>query len=268
MTGGVALPLEPVMLRLITIGLILNFAHSLFGQDSARFSHLVQLRLGVNQLRDENLHPKTSTGTLTELVYGIEKVNQRWQQFQFSLGYSRPRTELEDVAKTVNLRIHASYNYTYPLVWRTKVRYHLGPEAALAYTATFFPNWDDSHLYWANYLSVGIRNNLLVPMRHQKQWVTSLSLPLFSVFSRPELYRLYKIDDTSAGGIITSLHSNLSPAHLINVFYVKLNTEIRYPVFQHQTQAFSYRFEYLRVKDNSSAVFKQIIHQVGITFFL
>lgn len=254
--------------RQLLIGWLWIHAFALYAQDSSRFVHLVQLRFGINQVKDENLHPKVSTGTVTELTYGFEKQRDRWKQFYFTLGYSRPKTELEDVAKTVNLMIRLGYAHTFQLVKKDRLQYYLGPEATLAYTTVYFPNWDESHFYWANYLGVGVRNNVVVPLKNDKRWVTSITLPFFALYSRPDLYRLYKIEDTSAEGIIRDFNSNITPAHLTNVFYVKLNTEIRFPVFRHKTQALGYRFDYLRMKENDSRNFKQSIHELAITFFL
>lgn len=255
-------------MRHLLIGWLWVHTFALYAQDSSRLVHLVQLRFGINQVKDENLHTKASTGTITELTYGFEKQRSRWQQFNFTLGYSRPKTELEDIAKTVNGKVRFDYAYTFRLVKNDRLKYYLGPEASLAYTVVYFPNWDDSHFYWANYLGVGVRNNIVMPLKNNKQWVTSVTLPFFAVYSRPDLYRLYKIEDTSAEGIIRSFNSNITPAHLSNVFYLKLNTEIRFPVFRRKTQALGYRFNYLRMKDSDSKTFKQSIHELGITFFL
>jgi hypothetical protein len=254
-------------MRGLVIALV-TAANSLFAQDSSRISHIISAQFGINQVKDENLHGKVSTGTIAEFGYGGELWKDNWQQYYLTFGYSRPKTQFEDVSKSANLRLDLGYAYTLKVVHRSTFRYYLGPDIGLAYSACFYPNWDDSHLYWADYLSLGLRNNFRVDLKKEKQWVTSISLPLFSVYSRPEHSRLYKIDDTTVGGIAQNLNSNITPAHLTNTFYIKLNTEVRFRVFQNKRQAFGYRFSYLRVKENDASPFKQIIHEFGISLFL
>ena len=236
--------------------------------DSARTRHFIALRFGLNQIREENLHPKVSTGTLTELSYGFEKQNKRLQRFQLSLGYSRLKTSLEDLSKSINLKLNISYSYNFRLVKSRKFNYYLGPEANLSYTACFLPNWDDSHLYWADYLSVGAKNIFSVSLKNKKEWVTDVSIPLFSVFSRPELHRLYKIDETDFAGIVHNLNSHITAAHLTNVFFVHLQTEYRFPVFHNKTQAFTFLFDWLRVRHDDGNPFYQLSYQLGIKFIL
>jgi hypothetical protein len=237
-------------------------------KDSTETMHIIALRFGVNQIKDENLNTKVSTGTLTEFSYGFEKRTASWQKFHLTLGYSRLKTQVEDLSKSVNLKLNTGYSMSFKIVQGNNFKYYLGPEANIAYDGCFFPNWDDSHLYWADYFSVGVRNIFSVKLKNKNEWVTDVSIPLFSVFSRPELYRLYKIDDTDFGGIVHNLNSDLTAAHLTNVFFFHLQTEYRFPVFKNKTQAFTYSFEWLRVKNNDGNPFSQLSHQIGIKFFI
>jgi hypothetical protein len=93
--------------HLIPALLFILFAVGLNAQtpNSLRMNHSVGFRFGINQVKDENLHPKVSTGTITEFSYGFEKKRENLQRFQFMLGYSRLRTELEDMSKSVDFLI-------------------------------------------------------------------------------------------------------------------------------------------------------------------
>lgn len=239
--------------------------HRGFAQDSTM--QVVSVRFGINQLKEENLLPKVSTGTATTFGYGFEINRKNLQQFAFNFTYSRLKTKVEDLSKTINLLINAQYSTNFRLVNRKGLAYYLGPQATLNYNWAYFPNWDDSHFYWGNYLSVGI-SNVLVVKHKQNSWVTTLSLPLFSVFSRPELYRLYKIDRLDAGGIISGLHSHIKAAHLTNVLYASFATEYRFPAFKSKQHAFVYSFDYSRVKDNNSNPLNQITHRIGLKLYL
>ena len=237
-------------------------------KDPSRTWHNLSLQFGVNQIRDENLHPKVSTGTITEFSYGFEKRRKNWQKFHLTLGYSRLKTKLEDLSKTINLKINLGYSNGFRLTHGAKFLYYLGPEVTLAYNDSYLPNWDDSHFYWADYLSVGVRNSFWVKVKSRSEWVSDISVPLFSVFSRPDLYRLYKIDDTSFGGMLGNLNSNITAAHLTNVFFVLFRTEYRFPVFKNQVQAFTYSFEWVRVRHDDGNPYNQLSNQIGIKFYL
>jgi len=236
--------------------------------DSLKAQHFLALQMGINQVKDENLHPKVSSGIGMQVSYGFEKQKRNLQQFEFVLGYSRLKTGLEELSKTVNVRIKADYSLNFGLIEHETYSLLLGPEMVLDYNVSYFPNWDDSHLYWADYLSIGVNTILPVKLRKEKEWITYLSFPLFSVFSRPEQYKLYKIDKTDVGGIISNLNSHITAAHLTNVFHVRLKTEYRFPAFAHGREAFYYAFEWVRVRDDDGLPFQKIIHQVGIKFFL
>ncbi len=230
--------------------------------------HHISLSFGINQIADENLHPKVSTGTITQLNYGFEKKKNTWKQFDFTLGYSRLKTKLEDLSKSINLKLNLHYSHTFHAVHKGNFNYYIGPELRLAYSASYLPNWDDSHLYWANYLAIGVSNNVAFRFKNKCEWVNAASFPLFSVFSRPELYRLYKIDNTSFGGITRSLNSNITAAHIINVFYIRFQSEYRFPVFTNKKEAFTFSAEWLRVKHNDGYPFRQLCYQVGLKLFL
>lgn len=257
-----------IFLFLISLQLLLSVTSTAQDADSVDIKHSIALQFGVNKIKDENLHPKLSTGTITELSYGFEKRKENLQLLNFTIAYSRFKTKYEDLSKSINLGLSLSYSYNFQISKKSKFTYWLGPEANLEYNACYFPNWDDSHLYWANYLSLGVKNVFSFDLKNDKRWISSLSFPLFSVFSRPDLYRLYKIDETDFAGIVDNLHSNITAAHLVNVFYVKFQTEIRFPVFKTKQEALFYSFEWIRVKHDEGNPFQQLSHQIGIKFLL
>jgi len=246
------------------------FATGIFAQpvDSTKLQHMVSFQLGFNQVKDENLHPKTSSGLASQVSYGFEKQKKHFHHFEFALAYSRLKTEQEELSKTVDLRLRLEYTLDFKVVDHPAFLYRLGPDIVLDYNGSFFPNWDDSHLYWADYLSIGIKNTLQVPFHDQREWRTTVAFPLFSVFSRPELYRLYKIDETDAAGIISNLNSDITAAHLTNVFHLRFQTEYRFPVFRQSRESLFYTFEWVRVRNDEGFPFQKLVHAIGIKFFL
>lgn len=259
---------NPMLNKAISAFLLAICTTLALGQDSTQSYHGLELSFGINQTKEENLHPKVSTGTITRISYAFEKRKKVWHQFHFTLGHSRLKTQLEDLSKSIHLQLNTAYSWNYPLVQKRRVKYYLGPEASIAWNAAFYPNWDDSHLYWADCYSVGARNGVSIELKNETEFASFLSIPLFSVFSRPELYRLYKIDDTDFSGILRNLNSNLTPAHLVNVFYIRWQTEYRFPVFKGKRQAFTYHLEYNRVKHDTGNTFSRLLHQIGIKLFL
>ena len=255
--------------NLFAILLLLVLVNPLSAQDTSAFYHIIFLQTGVNQVKDENLHPKVSTGTMLELSYGFEssRKKNRISEFHFDLGYSRLRTSFEDLSKSLNLKLKFSYSQSLQVWKQNNFRYLLGPEINLAYNIFYFPNWDDSHLYWADYLSLGPKNVFILRVHDKNAWISSLSFPLFSVFSRPEPYRLFKIDDTSAEGIAKELNGNCT-ATLSRVFFTRIQTEYRFPILKNKLEAVSYTFEYVRVKSKTGRAFQQLNHEIGLKIFL
>lgn len=105
--------------------------------DSAKANQFISLQFGLNKIKDENLLPKVSTGTITELSYGFEKRKTNLQQFHFTVGYSRLKTEFEDLSKTANLELNMDYNLGYQLAQKNNFTYYLGPEMRLSYNACY-----------------------------------------------------------------------------------------------------------------------------------
>jgi hypothetical protein len=236
--------------------------------DIIRSDHVIGIQFGVNQIKEENLHSKVNRGTSTELFYAFEKRRQVWNQFQFTIGYSRLKTGLEDLSKTINLKLDFDYSLNFSVAGKRNMKYYVGPAARVMYNVSFYPNWDDSHLYWADYYALGVNNILFVQLENENQWVTSLSFPLFSIFSRPDLYREYKIDDTDFAGIVRNLNSDLAPAVVTNLFYVRFRTEYRVPIFNDKQQGFTFSTDYSVVRKDGGNAFSQLCYQVGINIRL
>jgi hypothetical protein len=117
-------------------------------------------------------------------------------------------------------------------------------------------------------MAFGAQGLVRVKVKRANAWLTSLSLPFYGVSSRPPLYRLYKVDDVSFDGIASSLHSNLTASHFGRLFYLRLQTEYRFPIAGNDHESLHYTVEFSRVKQLDGNPFTQLIHQVGISFFL
>jgi hypothetical protein len=131
-----------------------------------------------------------------------------------------------------------------------------------------YPNWDDSHGYWADYLSFGPNNILSVSLKHESEWVTSLNFALISFFSRPEEIRLYKMDDSSMDGILKALNSNIETGSISRALQINFKTEYRFPVFVTKREALTCNVDFLRLSQKDEKPILQIIYTFGIKILL
>jgi hypothetical protein len=253
-----------ILLFLATSG----YAQDTTVQDAKASTHSIGVTIGVNQVKEANLLPRVHTGFVTTLSYGCTRSQQNYTDFQFLLGYSRIIARSEDITKSANVMIGTSYSYAFKVLEDQSLTYFLGPEVKLSYSAGAYPNWDDSHLYWANYLSAGINNVLIYAFQNETQLVSHVSIPLLSLFSRPDLVRLNKFDDLSFSGLIKSLHSNMTLGFWNMAFYLHIDLEYHFPVFRTKQEAFFYSLEYVRLRGSDGNPYTQLIHQVGIKVLL
>ena len=243
------------------------------GQDSDLLSnhhkiYSVNIQLGLNQIKEMNLLPLVHKGILTEFSFETEKIKSGLRQFQFLFSYSRIKTSLEEMSKSGNISLGFNYSYNFLIFKKNNLSYYLGPKASLCYSFILFPNWDDSHGYWADHLSFGPNNILSVALRHESEWFTSLNFSLFSLFSRPEEIRPYKMDDSSFGGILKALNSNIEPGLMDKIFQINFKTEYRFPVFVTKQEAITFNMNIIRISGNDEQPIFQIINMFGIKIML
>ena len=175
------------------------------GQDQDSLSrhknYSVGIQFGLNQIREMNLLPLAHRGTLSELSFETEKKKNSLRLFQFYFTYSRVRTNMEELFPSANIRLGLNYSYNFQIYRKNNFRYYLGPNSTLNYSFMIYPNWDESHNYWANFLTLGANSILSVALRNECEWVTALNFSIIGIFSRPEEIRPYKIDDNTSGEV-------------------------------------------------------------------
>ncbi len=254
-----------IMLALFLQVTTLNLA---WGQESYNSFHVVGIGKGLNQIREENLLPLVHTGFDTGVSYEFRNIKGNYQDFQLSGTFCLLKTRAEDLSATGNIKLNAIYSYCFGLIGSDAVRYYLGPQAKMAYSVALYSNWDESHLYWADYYSAGLNNILSFRLKNEKNLVFNLSLPLLSFYSRPDAMRLFKADEFSPGAIIESMNSDLKPGFWNTAFFLHFGIEYQFPVFQSKRESIAYSIDFTRIKGNNSNPFKQLIHQVGLRILL
>ena len=231
-------------------------------------TYSVNIQAGLNQIKEMNLLPMVHKGIISELSFETEKIKRGLRQFQFIFTYSRIKTSLEEMSKSGNINLGLNYSYNFLIFQKSNLRYYLGPQASLVYSFMLFPNWDDSHGYWADYLSLGTSNIFSFSLRHESEWFTSLNFSFFSFFSRPEEIRPFKMDDSSFGGIFKALNSNIEPGLMDKVFRINFKTEYRFPVFVTKREAITYNMNFIRISAKNEQPIFQIINMFGIKIML
>jgi len=243
------------------------------GQDSdssvnPRKIYSVNLQSGLNQIREKNLLPLVHKGFVTELSFETEKIKSSLRQFQFTFTYSRVKTSIEEMSKSGNIKLGLNYSFNFLVFQKTNFRYYLGPQASLCYSFMMFPNWDDSHGYWADYMSFGPNNIFSVSLRHECEWFAAINFSLLGLFSRPKEIRPFKMDDSSFGGIFKALNSNVEPGLMNRLFQINIRTEYRFPVFVNKREAITFNTNIIRISGiNGQPVF-QIINMLGLKIML
>jgi hypothetical protein len=259
--------------NILMIFILVLFGSRIYGQDPVSMSdhhkvYSVQLNMGLNQIREKNLLPLAHKGMATELSFETEKVKNSLRRFQFILTYSRLKTGLEEMAKSGNIKLGFNYSHNFLIFQKNKFRYYLGPQTSFCYNYMLYPNWDDSHGYWADYWTIGPDNILSVSLRHESEWFTSLNFSLFGLFSRPEEIRPFKMDDSSFGGIMKALNSKIVPGFMDRNLEINFKTEYRFPVFVTKREAITFTMNVIRISGNDGQPVFQIMNMFGIKIML
>ena len=203
----------------------------------------IAVTIGQNQFKDENLHPKAFRGITIGSSYLHSRISKNISEYGAGLKISFMNTSYEDFPSSVNILILADYKYLFNIVSNQNLHYYLGPLADMQYGTSAYFNWDESHLYFANFLSGGISNRISYKTG-DKTFDFNLDFPVFSCICRPEPNRQYKIDDMTFAGILTNLASNPEVVLPDKNFYLKAGLEMNYPSGGKKLRSVGYNFMY------------------------
>ena len=162
----------------------------------------------------------------------------------------------------------SSYSYCFKLIDEQPISYFIGPQVKISYSAFYYPNWDDSHLYWGNLFSLGVSNFASYRLGDKTRLVSTFSFALLSLYSRPDPLRLYKIDDLSFAGIVSSLNQNFEFGFFTAATSLHFDIEYQFPVFETKTESFFYSFDYTYLSKGNALPFTQLFHQLGLRILL
>lgn len=255
------------MKRLLTILALVCCigTHARENPDSLARNRLT-LDFGVNRIREENLHPKVHTGTITGLEYGRACKSKNITGWGIGFRYSRLKTSYEDLSASANIQIRAHYHYLFRVI-QGKYTYAVGPEVKVIYNVGLYPNWDESHIYWANTFSVGVDNEFRYEISETRSLIFNGTISVLSFLSRPDPNRQYKFDDLSFGGIVDNFHSNMVAGTVNKAFTCVCLAEYKFGISNRLSQGLFYRVEYSRMKGSPALPFQQNMHHVGLKLY-
>jgi len=66
------------------------------------------------------------------------------------------------LSASANLTITGDYRYLFKIFDNPKLLYGWDLKLYAQYNLSLYPNWDESHLYWANHIDLGAENMLIL----------------------------------------------------------------------------------------------------------
>ncbi|HPR31809.1 MAG TPA: hypothetical protein PLK12_06930 [Prolixibacteraceae bacterium] len=253
--------------------LILLFFLSLTGRAFARQTgdvpekqNKISIGLGYAQYKDENLHPKAFRGLSLHVAYFHSVERRTISEYSFGLNTSFLNTRYESFPGAYGLSLNGNYHYLFPVAGNDRWHYFIGPAAGFQYGTHAFFNWDESHLYFANYLGGGVSNRLIYNF-DKRSIVFDVGIPLLAVIFRPSPNRLYKIDDMTFGGIIKNLAGNPEFALPNHHFDINVRLEYRLKTSKRKSSSVAYNFRYHFMQANGGEPYRNVTQTLSYQFF-
>jgi|GEM_PF-1568063 len=223
----------------------------------------IQFLTGYIQQKELNLMPKVHQGFQYAVEYQADRELNHLSRFQARLGFSPLTTSWETSGFSANLQIQGGYFHLFPILKNQSWKVWAGPFGNLKYNTSFYPNWDESHLFWANQLQTGVSSRIEYFLQTKpRSLFWDFNLPVIGLLSRPNIERNYKIDDFSFGGIVKAMHFQPQFIGLINNFQVHTRIGYNFPIGKKNQAHFGYQFDHIQVSTNYSNQFIQSSHQI------
>ena len=252
----------------IIILIIFTFSSSLLAQNKSVVKlNNIEMSVGLNQIKEENINNKVHSGTSYVLKYNHKKEKKNLARYGISFLFSKIKTKYENANRSMNIQLKGNYAYLFKLKENENFKLFFGPSISANYRLSFFPNWDDSHLYWADDFSLGVASKIDYLISKNKSLLFDLDFSALSLYNRPELYRNYKIDNVSFGGIVGNMNSNFKLGTINSAFTLSFQTEYRFKLSEKILQAVVYSLDYSHFKTKKSLPFQNIIHQLSFKIY-
>jgi hypothetical protein len=216
---------------------------------------------GYSQTKDENVHPKVFHGAAVDLSFTHSKIGKNISEYSIGLELSDMNTVYENFPSATGYLLRADYQYLFSVVHNADFDYCLGPLVDMEYGASDYYNWDESHLYYANYICGGFANRIYYNYRGHFIRI-NLDIPLVSCICRPENNRQYKYDDMSFSGIFKTLSSNPELALPNHFFFVDTGVDFYFFSKKKKPRSIGYDFGYYYMKAEGGNAYRHIGHSI------
>lgn len=223
---------------------------------------------GINQIKEFQLAPKVHSGFTAGANYEYMYIGDYISGVRINLDGSGLASDMEKKYQSANIRLRANYQYLFLLFDTGFMSYYFGFEGGMNYSVSMYPNWDESHLYWANYVGVGIKNRYGIHINDNNHVIINFALPFFVVASRPQMNREYKMDDFSLGGILKSLHSHPEVTLFKRNAIIELSVEYQFWGYKKYIPAFYYNIYCSRLQSKTGDPYQDMVHQFGLKIYL
>jgi hypothetical protein len=157
------------------------------------------------------------------------------------------------------------YEYLRGVQEENAFRLLVGGMALSNYRLGYYPNWDDSHAYWASFMGAGLSTRAEKPLGEQRLLYAAFQLPLAGAMSRPPASRTYKIEDSSLGNLMAIMHRQFQFASLNRYFNPRLALGLALRYSPRFGGGVYYSLEYVRAATSYSAGYRQITQGAGLT---
>jgi hypothetical protein len=253
----------------LILALILSLpAYLSYAQENAVLplkQNSVSVTIGHNQFKDENIHPKVFRGLVIGSSFVHSRIRKNISEYSTGLKISLLNTSYEDFPASANILILGNYRYLFSLVRTEKLEYYLGPVADLQWGTSLYFNWDESHMYYANYLNGGVGNRIRYKTA-DKTFIFNLDIPIISCISRPVNNRQYKIDDMTFVGIVKNLSSNPEIVLPDKNFYINAGLEMNYLNKRKRIRSVGYNFRYHFMQASNGNPYHNIENAISYKF--
>lgn len=245
--------------------ILIFFSKILFGQNYKQNTFSILYQPTFYQIKENNFCglKHKNFGSKFQLSF-LKTKDKYYQTYNFSVDFVRPESKYEDGALSVYASIKFQYDILFPVNQLHLGNFQIGGLAKADYKFAYYPNWDESHLYWANFIGFGFKSKYLKTITENKNIYISIDLPILGMVSRTETDRYYKIEELNFSNIIAKNHQHLQLSSVNNYFDLNLNIGINLKYSQDFSTDFVYFCEYANIYTNYSKTFRMLQHGLAL----
>jgi hypothetical protein len=220
-------------------------------------SNKIGFQIASNQVIEQNISPMVFRGFDIGFEYSNRKENQLWNEFAIGIHGRTGGTRFEAIFSSASINLNITKSVCFLLLNHSKWRFYFGPSMHLRYGASIYFNWDESHLYHANFLAL---NSMSLLQYQANSFLISIksSSSILSLVSRPRASHLNKYSDFTFPGILHEL--TIDPELGFNRKNHFIKSSVEFSRFNHHPKSsLELGFEYQQTNTRDSETFKSFL---------